>query len=360
MRGPVRVLVEDLPRRRSWTVRSTALRRERPVRSASTRYSERRCAKQTQSPASDRSGHKWGTRRRSCRWDRRYKQSQFADTDRDGRGPAKAPPEPSLGAIAPNEPNLPRTGRKRHCPATAASTAGPGGNRAKHSQSPARAGMGWARTGKVAQAGPAGAKACETNPISTGAIGRVGTLRQTSYDKSDTQPASAKQSQCPPEPRWARAGEAARAAGGTQRTKQDACVKSPQVRLRPAFLGQYQGSVRLIPTLGGRVKQSQFPGSGRHDRYGMDYCEPIQLRSGQAQRGNPPRQASPTRGYRVLLLALALCGRPSHNRAGRYQRRSRTSPPAGRSCRRRPPADTATAGRPAWLRVRASSYPDPA
>jgi hypothetical protein len=40
--------------------------------------------------------------------------------------------------------------------------------------------------------------------------------------------------------------------------KQDARVKSPRVGFRPAFLGRYQGSVRLVPTLGGRVKQSQF------------------------------------------------------------------------------------------------------
>ena len=51
------------------------------------------------------------------------------------------------------------------------------------------------------------------------------------------------------------------ATSGTERAKQDAYVKSPRVQVRPAFLGQYQGSVRLIPTFVGRVKQSQFPAS---------------------------------------------------------------------------------------------------
>ena len=41
--------------------------------------------------------------------DRLYKQSQFAGTDRDGRGPAKSPAELSLGHVAPNKPNLPQT-----------------------------------------------------------------------------------------------------------------------------------------------------------------------------------------------------------------------------------------------------------
>jgi hypothetical protein len=56
-------------------------------------------------------------RRRSRRWARLYKQTQFAGMDRGGRGTAKSPVELSLGCIAPNEPNLPRIGRKRRCPA---------------------------------------------------------------------------------------------------------------------------------------------------------------------------------------------------------------------------------------------------
>ena len=47
----------------------------------------------------------------------RTKQSQLADTDRDGRRPVTASAGPSLGPIAPNKPNLPRSGRKRRCPA---------------------------------------------------------------------------------------------------------------------------------------------------------------------------------------------------------------------------------------------------
>ena len=40
--------------------------------------------------------------------------------------------------------------------------------------------------------------------------------------------------------------------------KEDARVKTPRVGFRPAFLGQYQGSVRLILTFGGRVKEILF------------------------------------------------------------------------------------------------------
>ena len=50
------------------------------------------------------------------------------------------------------------------------------------------------------------------------------------------------------------------------KAKLDACVKSPRVGSRPAFLGQCQGSVRLIPTFGGRVKQTQFAGAGASDK----------------------------------------------------------------------------------------------
>ena len=58
---------------------------------------------------------------------------------------------------------------------------------------------------------------------------------------------------------FSRAEAAARCGSvGTECAKQDAYVKSPRVRLRPAFLGQYQGSVRLIATFVGRIKQSQF------------------------------------------------------------------------------------------------------
>ncbi len=40
--------------------------------------------------------------------------------------------------------------------------------------------------------------------------------------------------------------------------KQDAHDKSPRIGHRPAFLSECQGSIRLIPTFVGRVKQSQF------------------------------------------------------------------------------------------------------
>jgi hypothetical protein len=45
-------------------------------------------------------------RRRSRRWARLYKRSQFADTGRDRHGPEKALVEPSFGPTAPNEPNF--------------------------------------------------------------------------------------------------------------------------------------------------------------------------------------------------------------------------------------------------------------
>ena len=108
---------------------------------------------------------------------------------RAGEGDCGAVTRPT----APNKPNLPRTSRKRHCPA--GPQAPPTLETIVRNKANLPRGPGWARTGMVAQAGPAGTKACETNPIPAGAIGRIGTLRQTSYDKSDTQPASAKQSQ---------------------------------------------------------------------------------------------------------------------------------------------------------------------
>ncbi len=52
-----------------------------------------------------------------------------------------------------------------------------------------------------------------------------------------------------------------RYSAGVKRAKQDAHDKSPRIGLRSAFLSEYRGSVRLIPTFVGRVKQSQFPGS---------------------------------------------------------------------------------------------------
>jgi hypothetical protein len=87
-------------------------------------------------------------RRQSRRWDRRYKQSQLADTNRDGRRPAKARAEPAPGPSAPNEPNWPDLGRKERCPAQTASAADPGDERVKQSQFPARAGMGEDRQGR--------------------------------------------------------------------------------------------------------------------------------------------------------------------------------------------------------------------
>lgn len=41
------------------------------------------------------------------------------------------------------------------------------------------------------------------------------------------------------------------------RNKKDAYAKSLRVGFRPAFLGQYQGSVRPIPTFGGRIKKGR-------------------------------------------------------------------------------------------------------
>jgi hypothetical protein len=127
--------------------------------------------------------------RRSRHWDQLYKRSQLADTGSDRRRRAKTPAEASLGFIVPNEPNLPHSGRKSHCPA------GPG----------ALTTLG---------------QSCETNPIPARAIGGTSALRHMSYDNSDTQPASAKQSQFPPGQRWARTGNAADVTRGTQRTKQ--------------------------------------------------------------------------------------------------------------------------------------------
>jgi hypothetical protein len=49
---------------------------------------------------------------------------------------------------------------------------------------------------------------------------------------------------------------------GGQLYKQDAHDKSPQVGLRPAFLGGYQGSCWSIPSFVGRVKQTQFAPDG--------------------------------------------------------------------------------------------------
>jgi hypothetical protein len=64
-------------------------------------------------PIPGRSG--LGKSRHGCqfrRWAPLYKQSQFADTATDGRGPAKSLAEPSRGPTAPNKANLRRIGRK--------------------------------------------------------------------------------------------------------------------------------------------------------------------------------------------------------------------------------------------------------
>ena len=92
--------------------------------------------------------------RQSRRWGCLYKQSQFTGMDGNGRGPA----EPSPGRTAPNKPNLPS--RRSAGPETLPSVGAIAPNEANF-----RRGQGWARTGKVTQAGPGGAKGCQTKPI---------------------------------------------------------------------------------------------------------------------------------------------------------------------------------------------------
>ena len=127
-------------------------------------------------PTSARAGADGRGRRWSGRWDRPYKRTQFGHTDKDRRGPAKTPTEPSLGPIAPNKPNLPRAGRKETPAAKTTSPAVAGDKRAKRSQFPV-GGHRWTildgseyrlRAGKTSPIrvnAVLRTEACETNPI---------------------------------------------------------------------------------------------------------------------------------------------------------------------------------------------------
>jgi hypothetical protein len=164
--GSARILVEDLPRRRRDPVGDPGPFGVPPLGGKNQSDPRKRgtpneCVRNKASfqPATG-AGTKGRRRRRNRRWDRLYKQSQLAGTDRDGHGPAKASTEPPLGPVAPNEPNLPPIGRKRRCPARPGALPALGANVRNKPNLPR--GPGWARTGKVAQAGPAGAKTCET------------------------------------------------------------------------------------------------------------------------------------------------------------------------------------------------------
>ncbi len=98
------------------------------------------------------------------------------------------------------------------------------------------------------------------------------------------------------------------------RAKQDARDKSRRIGFRSAFLGEYQGSVRLIPTFVGRVKQSQFarrtgkrrrrPGRGQTkpiSTYRVDPMDPEHVIASGARQSAAVRRLQPE-------VACLLCG----------------------------------------------------
>ena len=170
MSGPARVLVEDLPRRRRdpggdlgpfgvppWGGKDQSDPRKRGTANECVRN-------KANLPAATGAGANGRGRRRSRRWDRRYKQSQFADMDRDGRGPAKAPAEPSLGAIAQTNPICP-------APAGKALPGGPqalptlGASASNKANFHGQAGMGEGR--QIGLAGAAGPKRAKQSQFPT-------------------------------------------------------------------------------------------------------------------------------------------------------------------------------------------------
>ena len=155
---------------------------------------------------------------RSWRWDQWYKRSQFADTDRDGRGPAKSPREPSLGSITPNEPNWPAptgkgAGRRSR-------THGRRWGQARQTKPIPRVGKDGRWPARSPLPAPLGPKRAKQSQFPAERQGEQVLDRKRVMANRTCKWASAKQSQFPPGPQWARADKAARAAGGTQRTKQ--------------------------------------------------------------------------------------------------------------------------------------------
>ncbi len=197
----------------------------------------------------------------------RTKQSQLADTDRDGRRPVTASAGPSLGPIAPNKPNLPRSGRKRRCPA------GPEALPTVGAIAPNKANFARAGTRERGQTRspmplPLGQRV-RNKANSSRAVRGASTFWKRSYDAFDAETASAKQSQFPHGQQWAWAGEVARTAGGTNRAKQSQFASH---RPEEAVAGR---AASVAAAGDKRAKQSQFPGAGQCDGSGTDNCEPI-------------------------------------------------------------------------------------
>ena len=206
-------------------------------------------------------------RRRSHDWDRWYKQTQFADTDRERRGPAKSPVETSLRPTAPNKPNLPPTGRK------GAARSGrryrrPWGKHVKRSQFPA-GGHQWARAGKVAPAAAAGPKrakqsqfrpACREGQVPFPK--RVMTnwrYKRPRRNKANFRPDSSGQgpSRLPAPP----VGPGVPNKANVRRTD------------RKRTLAGRAGSTAAAGDK--RAKRSQFPESGQRDGSGTDNCQSL-------------------------------------------------------------------------------------
>jgi hypothetical protein len=133
--------------------------------------------------------------------------------------------------------------------------------------------------------------------------------------------------------------------GGVNRAKQDAHDKSPQVGLRPAFLGGYRRSIRLTPTFVVSVKQSQLAAGGiganlwRHKEligHGMDYgavkTKPIPPRR---VLGRPCGASGPARQNKSVVR-----GRTTHSTIAQgklYQENAlRRHYEQGQSCRTKP------------------------
>ena len=168
---------------------------------------------------SARAGADGRGRRWSGRWDRPYKRTQFGDTDKDGRGPAKHRRSRRSGRLRQTNPI---------CPA-------PGGRRRRRPRPQARPSLGtsvpneansrWAGTpgrGTARSPMPTSARiqSVRNKPNRSGTIRRASALREMSYSELDTQQTSAKQSQFPPGPQRPRVGKAADDNDGTHRAKQ--------------------------------------------------------------------------------------------------------------------------------------------
>jgi hypothetical protein len=118
--------------------------------------------------------------------------------------------------------------------------------------------------------------------------------------------------------------------GRAQLYKQDAHDKSPQTPIRAAFLGQYPGSARPIPTFVVRVKQSQFGASSREEGCRREQTKPIAWPC-RAGRG-PVVQTNPISGgpggvCRAILRNKAKPGRAGIWGTGRRRDEHRANAP---------------------------------